>query len=253
MPERTSHPPGAFSWAELTTSDTDAAKAFYTEIFAWGYDDMPVGDDQVYSMARLEGKHVAALYASDQPPHWNNYVTVASVDETAARVAGLDGTVLAEPFDVMDAGRSAVVADPAGGALFLWEPRESIGAELVNQPGAMAWNDLVTTDPEGAERFYGELLGWSFQEIPDAGGYRVIKNGERTNGGIMALDPRMGETPPNWMPYFGHEDVERLLDEVGGQGGQVLSGPMRMPAGTIAVLRDPQGSVFAVWSGQYDD
>jgi uncharacterized protein len=250
MPERTSHPPGAFSWAELTTSDTDAAKAFYTEIFAWGYDDMPVGDDQVYSMARLEGKHVAALYASDQPPHWNNYVTVASVDETAARVAGLDGTVLAEPFDVMDAGRSAVVADPAGGALFLWEPRESIGAELVNQPGAMAWNDLVTTDPEGAERFYGELLGWSFQEIPDAGGYRVIRNGERSNGGIL---PREGG-PVAWLPYFGHPDVGSLVEQVGGLGGQVMNGPMPVPAGTFAVFTDPQGAVFAaLTSSAYDD
>ncbi len=80
----------------------------------------------------------------------------------------------------------------------------------------------------------------------------MIKNGERTNGGMMALDPRMGDTPPNWMPYFGHEDVERLVDEVGTHGGHVYNGPIKMPAGTIAVLGDPQGAVFAVFGGEYD-
>ena len=69
----------------------------------------------------------------------------------------------------------------------------------------------------------------------------------------MPLDPRMGSAPPNWMPYFGHEDVDRLLEEVGGLGGQVFNGPMRMPQGSIAVLGDPQGAAFAVWTGQYDD
>ena len=91
--------------------------------------------------------------------------------------------------------------------------------------------------------------------MPDSGGYRVISNGDRSSGGIMPLDPdRMGSaTPPNWMPYFGHEDVERLIGEVGGLGGQVFNGPMRMPQGTIAVLGDPQNAVFAVWTGEYDD
>jgi predicted enzyme related to lactoylglutathione lyase len=119
----------------------------------------------------------------------------------------------------------------------------------------MTWNDLVTPDPESAARFYGELLGWTTTEIPDAGGYRVIRNGERSNGGMMPLDPeRMGSgSPPSWMPYFGHEDVERLAGEVEGVGGRVLNGPLRMPQGTIAVLADPQGAVFALWTGEYED
>jgi uncharacterized protein len=253
MGERTSYAPGTFSYAELATSDAVAAKTFYTALFGWSYNDQPLGGGQIYSTAQRDGKTVAALFASEQPPHWNCYVTVESADAAAARAGELGANVLAEPFDVLTAGRMAVISDPTGAVLQVWEPRENIGAVLVNQPGALTWNDLITPDPAAAAAFYGELFGWSTDEIPDAGGYRVIKNGERTNGGIMALDPRMGETPPNWMPYFGHEDVERLLDEVGGHGGQVLSGPMRMPAGTIAVLRDPQGAVFAVWSGQYDD
>jgi predicted enzyme related to lactoylglutathione lyase len=255
MGERTSYPPGTFSWAELATSDADAAKSFYATLFGWDYEDNPIGDGQVYSMALRDGKHVAALFGSEEPPHWNCYVTVASVDDATARAGEVGGKVLAEPFDVMDAGRMSVIADPTGAALCLWEPRTNIGASLVNTPGALTWNDLVTPDADAAASFYGSLFGWTTEEMPNAGGYRVIRNGERSNGGIMPLDPdRMGaETPPNWMPYFGHEDVERLVNEIGGVGGQVFNGPMRMAAGTIAVLGDPQGAVFAVWSGQYDD
>ena len=255
MGERTSYAPGAFSWAELATSDADAAKAFYTSVFGWEYEDNPIGDGQVYSMARRDGKDVAALFSSDQPPHWNCYVTVASADESAARAAEHGGRALADPFDVMDVGRMAVVADPTGAALCLWEPRRHIGAALVNAPGAMTWNDLVTPDPDAAGSFYGALFGWTTEEMPEAGGYRVIKNGERSNGGIVRLDPeRMGaETPPSWMPYFGHEDVDRLVEEVGGLGGRVFNGPVQMPQGSIAVLGDPQGAVFAVWTGRYED
>jgi uncharacterized protein len=255
MGDRTSYPPGTFSWAELATSDVDAAKTFYAAVFAWEYDDMPIPDGGVYSMAKRDGKTVAALFGSQQPPHWNCYVTVESVDDTAARAPELGGTVLAEPFDVMDAGRMAVIADPAGAALSVWQSGTSIGATLVNVPGALTWNDLVTPDPDGAAAFYGGLFGWTTEEVPSSGGYRVIRNGDRSNGGIMPLDPdRMGaETPPNWMPYFGHEDVERLIGEVGGLGGQVFNGPMQMPQGTIAVLGDSQQAVFAVWTGEYDD
>jgi predicted enzyme related to lactoylglutathione lyase len=255
MGERTRYTPGSFSWAELPTSDADGAKAFYAALFGWSYEDNPIGGGQVYSLARLGGARVAALYASVQPPHWNCYVTVASADAAAARAAELGATVVAEAFDVMDVGRMAVIADPAGAALCLWEPRAVIGAELVNADGALTWNDLVTPDPAGAAAFYAGLFGWETREIPDAGGYRVILNGERSNGGIMPLDPeRMGtDTPAGWMPSFGHPDVDRLAGELDGLGGRLLNGPLRVPAGSIAVLADPQGAVFAVWTGTYDD
>jgi predicted enzyme related to lactoylglutathione lyase len=249
MGERTSYAPGTFSWAELATSDADGAKAFYTAVLGWDYEDTPAGEGMIYSLARREGRRVAALFASEQQPHWNCYVTVASVDEVAPRAAELGGRVLQEPFDVLDVGRMAVVADPAGASLCLWEARTTIGAELVNAPGAMTWNDLVTPDADAAARFYGDLLGWTATEIPDAGGYRVIRNGGRANGGIMPHT----ESPPAWMPYFGHEDVERAVGELDGQGARLLNGPMHMPQGTIAVLADPQGAVFALWTGEYED
>jgi uncharacterized protein len=251
MGERTSHAPGTFSWAELVTSDADAAKAFYTSLFGWTYEDNPIGEGQVYSMAARDGKTAAALFAGDQPPHWNCYFTVADVDASAAKAKELGANVMAEPFDVMDAGRMAVLADPTGAIASLWQAGRSIGAELVNQPGAITWCDLLTRDAEAAEAFYGGLFGWTFDEIPDAQGYRVIKNGERANGGLMPL--QAPDTPPSWMPYFGHEDLAGLLGAIEGLGGRIFNGPVQMPQGSIAVLGDPQGAAFAVWTGEYED
>jgi predicted enzyme related to lactoylglutathione lyase len=256
MGQRTSHPPGTFSWAELVTSDAAAAKAFYTAVFGWDYRDTPIPDGQVYSTALRDGHDVAALFATDQqPPHWNCYVTVASADEATAKAKAEGATVMAEAFDVMDVGRMSVIADPAGAALCLWEPRTSIGAQLVNTPGSMTWSDLVTPDPDAAAAFYGAVFGWTTEEMPDSGGYRVIMNGGRSNGGMMALDPsRMDpDTPPSWTPYFGHEDVHRLAGEVAGHGGRLLAVPMQMAQGAFAIIADPQGAVFAAWTGEYDD
>jgi predicted enzyme related to lactoylglutathione lyase len=249
MAERTSYPPGTFSWAELETSDAAGAKAFYGEIFGWQYDDLPIPDGSTYTMVLRDGKRVAALFESERPPHWNCYVTVASADETAEAAAEHGATVVQEPFDVMDVGRMAVFADPGGATLAVWEARSSIGAELVNTPGALTWNDLFTPDPAAAAGFYEALFGWTTEEIPNAGGYRVIRNGDRPNGGMMLM-PDAGQ---NWLPYFGHDDVDRLIDDLPGRGGVVHNGPIRMPAGSIAVLGDPQGAVFSVWTGTYDD
>ena len=126
MGERTSYTPGTFSWAELATSDADAAKAFYTQRVRLGVPRQPDPRRSVYSMALRDGEDVAALFASDQPPHWNCYVTVASADETRrARRRSSARRVAAEPFDVMDVGRMAVIIDPVGAALCLWEPRSA--------------------------------------------------------------------------------------------------------------------------------
>ncbi len=252
MSQRTSYKPGTFSWADLATSDVDAAQEFYGALHGWEFDPLPIPDGGVYVMARKNGKNVAAL-AEDtrQPPHWNNYVTVESADDAARRAEELGGSVVAPAFDVMDAGRMAVVQDPTGGILCVWEPRENIGAYLVNEPGAMTWNDLTTPDPDAAARFYGELFGWRTEEMPDSGGYRVIFNGERSNGGM--LPPPADGIPPNWMPYFGTEDVEQAIPRVKELGGQVMFGPQPVPNGAFIVIADPQGAICALWSGVYDD
>jgi predicted enzyme related to lactoylglutathione lyase len=260
MGERTSHPAGAFSWAELSTNDAEAAKAFYTGLFGWDVEDTPAGPDMNYTMARLGGKEVAAMYQQGEreqgvPPNWHSYVTVESADDAAARATELGATVMGGAFDVMDVGRMAIIQDPTGAMIFAWEPRNSIGATCVNDPGSLTWNDLGTTDPEAAERFYSELFGWSFQKVPGPYAYWTISNDGRPNGGMRVQDEQevAGGTPPNWMPYFGVESSEDAVAKVGELGGQVIVPTREVPAGSFTVVRDPQGAVFALFEGDVDD
>ncbi len=249
MAERTSYLAGTFSWAELATSDADAAKAFYGDIFGWDFVDNPVGEGQVYTMASRDGGTAAALFQTDQPPHWNSYVTVTSAGESAARADELGADVLEDAFDVMDVGRMAIIVDPQGAGLCLWEPRTSIGATIVNAPGALTWNDLVTPDLDGSASFYAALFGWAIEAIPGVDGYRIARNGARVNGGMaLSLDG-----PSAWMPYFGHEDVDSLFEKIPAQGGAVLHDVMEMPAGRIGAFADPHGAAFGAWTGQYED
>src|SRR4051794_33791438 len=122
MGTRESYEPGTFSWVELVTSDQDAAKAFYADVLGWEYDDNDMGEGMTYSMAQRDGQYVGAVFASnDQPPHWNSYITVESVDDTADKVKEAGGRLVSDPFDVMDAGRMVAVQDPSGGMVCLWE------------------------------------------------------------------------------------------------------------------------------------
>ena len=254
MGERSSHPPGTFSWADLTTTDTESAKRFYATVLGWDYADLPAGEGRVYTMAHRDGHEVAAMGEDPaQLPHWNTYVTVDSADVSAERAGELGGTVVMPAFDVMDAGRMAVIQDPTGAMLCLWEPRGNIGARLVNAPGAMTWDDLVTTDIDAAERFYRELFGWTTSETPEAGGYRVIMNRSRSNGGMLPRRPEMGDMPSNWTPYFGVADLEEAQRLVTEAGGQVVAGPQAVPAGAFIVISDPQGAVCSLWAGEFDD
>jgi predicted enzyme related to lactoylglutathione lyase len=252
---RDGYAPGQFSWVELATPDAVAAKAFYAELFGWTYEDRPVGAGAVYSMAGLDGRRVAAVYASEQAAaHWNCYVTVASVDAAAEACAAAGGTVAAEPFDVLTAGRMTVVQDPTGAPLCLWEAREHAGAGLVNVPGALTWNDLFTTDVPAAGAFYAAALGWEVEAVPGApGDRRAIRAGGRPNGGITAMPPGAEGTPPHWLAYFGTADAAASVEVVGRAGGRVLAGPLEVPAGAFAVCADPQGAVFGLFAGVFDD
>ena len=257
MGERSSHPHGTFSWVDLSTDEHDGAKQFYGELFGWEVEDMPAGDDMTYSMARLDGRDVAAIFKGDGelPPHWNSYVTVDDVDAMPEKVKAAGGEVMAEPFDVMESvGRMAVIQDPTGAFLNLWQAKDSIGAGLVNVPGALTWNDLNTTDPEKAMAFYGDVFGWTFDAVDDATEYWVIKNGDRTNGGVRPIDnSQAGDVPAHWLPYFACEDVGRAKARVEELGGRSFFGPMEVPGGSFVVVGDPQGGAFALFAGEFDD
>ena len=254
MGTRTEHAPGTFSWVDLTTSDGAGAKEFYGGLFGWEFEDNELpGDGGIYAICTVGGDPVAAISpATDQfPPHWNNYVTVASADEAAAKAKELGANLIEEPFDVMDAGRMALFQDPTGAALCIWEPGEAIGAGRVNDPGCLTWNELHTPDPAKALEFFGGLFGWSAEEMETGEGdptYTVIRNGDRSNGGV--IDAQEGE-PPSWIPYFTVESRDRAVATTKEAGGQELF-QMDM-VGKIAILTDPQGAVFAVFEGEVDD
>ena len=258
MGERTEHPHGTFSWADLSTDDHEGAKRFYAGLFGWEIEDMPAGDDMTYSMARLDGKDVAALFKGDGtlPVHWNSYVTVDDIDAMPEKVKSAGGNVMAEPFDVMESvGRMAVIQDPSGAFLNLWQAKDSIGAGLVNVSGALTWNDLNTTDPEKAMTFYGDIFGWTFEKVPDdATEYWVIHNGGRTNGGVRPIDnSQEGDVPAHWLPYFACSDVEQARTKVEELGGRTFFGPMEVPQGGFVIVGDPQGGAFALFAGEFDD
>ena len=261
MGERTQYTPGTFSWTDLSTTDPDAAKTFYSALFGWELTDMPAGENgEIYSMAAIDGKWVAAIAGQPQqqrdagvPPAWNSYITVSDIDAVAARAQELGASMHAPPFDVMQAGRMAVVQDPQGAWFELWQPNEHIGAGLVNAPGALAWNELGSPDVDASAHFYGELLGWTTTPMEGADPpYLVISNADdHSNGGIRP--PAPPGTPPFWLVYFGTADIAASVAQVTELGGTVLVDVTDIGIAKIAVAQDPQGAVLALYDGTLDD
>jgi len=251
MSERSSYEPGIPCWVDLGTPDIEAAAAFYGRLFGWsaveGENPEQTGG---YRLATLRGKPVAGvmpLMQEGQPPAWTNYVSVADADATVAKAREAGGNVLAEPMDVMDLGRMAIFADPSGAVLGIWQPGTFIGAGIVNEADALVWNELNTRDVAGARDFYGAVFGWGFEERQfGENTYTSIKMGEDTAGGVLDISGRVpDEVPEHWLAYFATDDIEASLAKA--NGGEVLFGPEEMSeVGSIAVLKDPFGAVFAL-------
>jgi uncharacterized protein len=254
MPVRTSYEQGTPNWVDLQTTDQPAAKAFYSGLFGWTYDDQPMSDDAgdaVYSMAQLGGQPVAAiapqppeLAAAGAPPMWNTYLAVDSVDDATAKVAPAGGQVAMEPFDVMDAGRMSFVLDPDGVPVALWQANKHIGAALVNEPGTLTWNELITNDPS-VTSFYQQVLGLTTSTMDmGSGEYTLFEVGGRQVGGVTP--PPMQGVPDHWHVYFAVADTDATAARAVEMGGSLVAEPFDTPAGRIALLTDPQGAAFSV-------
>lgn len=258
MGERTSYTPGTFCWADLTTPDQDAAKAFYAALFGWTAEDVPVAEGVRYSMQRKDGHHVAAISPQPQqqreaglPPMWTSYIAVQDADATLARARELGAHVHADAFDVFDSGRMGVIQDPQGAHVAVWQARDHIGAGLVNEHGALIWNELYTPDLDASARFYEELFGWSTEVSEGAPmPYRVITTeAGSSNGGMTTMEG----VPPSWLVYFGTDRIEASVASVEEHGGRVMNGPIDIGVGRIAIVGDPQGAMFALFAGRMDD
>lgn len=250
---RTSYKQGTPSWVDLATTDQDAAKSFYGSLLGWDWDDNDMGNGMVYSMGQLKGKSAAGLYTQQPeeaqqgiPPHWTTYITVDDADAAASKVAGAGGQVIAEPFDVVDSGRMTVVSDPTGGIVGLWQAKQHIGAEIVNEVGALCWNELITDDVEKASKFYGDILGVDILNQTDPFPYTLLTVDERPVGGFMAKQPEMGQMPNVWVTYFSVADADSTAAKAESLGGKIMVPPMDTPVGRFAGITDPQGAMFSV-------
>lgn len=252
MPSRSSYAEGTPCWVDLQTTDTNAAKAFYGALLGWEFDDQPIPGDGVYSMALKRGEQVAAvsrlsedMVAQGMPPLWNTYIAVDDVDATAGRAAAAGGRTLMDPFDVMDAGRMAWVIDPSGAAVGLWQAAGHIGATLVNEPGALVWNELVSSDLAAALPFYESLVGLTAQDSPLGDmPYTTLHVGEAMVGGATA--PQMEGIPNHWHVWFAVADADEAAAIATSAGGRALLDPLDLPIGRFAALADPQGAAFSV-------
>jgi uncharacterized protein len=273
MPERDGYIPGVPCWVDTSQPDPEAAVTFYSRLFGWECEEMmsPEAEGR-YLMAKIRGGDVAAI--GSLPPNmpqravWNTYVSVANADDTAASVKDAGGAVMVGPFDVMDAGRMAVCADPEGAVFSIWQANRHFGAQIVNEHGTVNFNGLNTRDVDGAKAFYSAVFGWQTLTLP-TGDALWTRPGygdelERTNPGLRkmvadvggppgfedvvaalkAIGPDHAEMPAHWDVTFGVDDADAAARAAVELGAKVLAGPIDVPWARMTVIEDPQGATF---------
>jgi uncharacterized protein len=261
--------PGVPCWIDTAQPDPEAAVAFYGGLFGWEFEDaMPPGAPGRYVMARIGGRDVAAVSSQPEgaPPAavWNTYVWVTDADETAATVRAAGGTVLSEPFDVMDAGRMAVFADPDAAAFCVWQAGRHRGAAVVNEPGSLTFNNLHTRDLARAQSFYGAVFGWEVLDIgagnawalPGYGDFlEEIRPGTRERMAAAGAPERFEDVvasvivvsehiPAHWGVTFSVDDPDAIAARAAELGGSVTVPPFDVPWARMTVLADPAGASF---------
>jgi predicted enzyme related to lactoylglutathione lyase len=257
MPEVTAHAPGTPSWTELDTTDEVGALAFYGALFGWVDDPQPITETWSYHMQKLNGLEAAAIYQQSEeergqgvPPHWNTYITAHDVDAVAEKAGETGGTVVFGPMDVFEAGRMAMLQDPQGAFFAVWQPKQHIGCRVKGEPGAMVWNELMTSDANAAIAFYGGLLGIERGETMGPMDYTSLRVQGSDVAGVLQITPDMGPVPSNWMVYFGVSNVDETVAQAESLGGTVIVPATDIPdIGRFATLTDPQGAYFSIFKG----
>lgn len=259
MPAMEKYAEGTPSWVDLMTTDPESAQAFYGALFGWEFQTNPTPDGQEYIMCTLNGSAAAGMGKQGQeqvdmgiPPMWNTYLTVDDIEATVAKVDGAGGSVMMPPMEVMDAGHMAVIVDSTGAVVCLWQPNQHVGCEIVNEPGALVWNELINNDVAAATTFYKAVVGLDSSErdmgAPDP--YTVLMNGDAQVAG--ALNPPMDGIPNHWSVYFAVADADAAVVAATELGGSVTAPAFHIPeVGRIAGIQDPAGAMF--WIMQMAD
>lgn len=244
-------PEGTPAWVDLMVPDRHVAQAFYGPLLGWEFDEGRP-ETGYYSTARRGGRAAAGVgeLMPGSRVGWTTYLAVDDVDATAKRVTAAGGTLLAEPMDVMDLGRMAVLADPTGAIVGLWQSGLHTGADVVNEPGAQIFNELMTRDFAAAKKFYGAVFAYTFGDMSGPGfTYATLDLDGRTVGGIGELGAKTpADEQPAWSTYFAVSDTDAATARAVELGGQVVSPPADSPYGRLAVLRGPSGETFTLMS-----
>lgn len=250
----TPYPAGTPCWVSLLAPDQQAALDFYRDLFGWSG---AVGAPETggYSICTWHGKAVAGIGKAEPigdrpapPTAWTTFLASDDADASARTVTANGGTVLTPAEDAPDkAGRMFIAADPAGAVFGVWQPGDFFGAQIVNEPGALTWNELNSRDPDAAAGFYPSTFGVSITPFEGMSGYFTVNVNGRPVGGMQRLgDSFPPGTPSHWLTYFSVDDVDSTVDALVKGSGSVLAAPFDMAAGRMAVVSDPQGGVFAV-------
>jgi uncharacterized protein len=244
-------PDGTPCWSDLGAPDVAKAREFYGHVFGWTVQPGRPGTGG-YSIAELDGRGVAGvgpkMGPSEAPIMWMTYLATSDADATVVKIKGAGGRLVMEPMDVMDAGRMAVAADPAGAVFGVWEARAFPGAQIVNEPGAMRWNEQLSRDFEGSKAFYAAVFGYEYRDMSGDGSrfasFRVDGDDVGGVGDFHAGVP--AATPAAWRVYFGAVDTDALVARVQANGGSVIRERIDHPHGRMTTVADDQGAVFSL-------
>jgi predicted enzyme related to lactoylglutathione lyase len=267
------YPAGVSCFIDTERTDVDAAMAFYAGLFGWSYKDVAPEGAPRFALAQIDGLDVAGIGAASNgaAAAWNTYISVANADEVVAKVEAAGGRTLLAPFDVGEAGRMAIFADPEGAVFRVWQAYEAGGSELVNAPGSWNWSDLETRDIDAAKTFYSAVFGWEYMDIDfGAGAATMISvpgygdHLEALNPGTLARHKEAGapdgfsdaigwmqppanpDSPARWAVTFSVADADDAAARTAELGGTILVDPFDIPYSRSTVIRDPDGATLTL-------
>jgi predicted enzyme related to lactoylglutathione lyase len=247
--EKTGYQAGTPSWVDIGVTDMDAAMAFYGGLFGWSFTE-GVAEGGGYRNALMGDKRIAGFgpKMDPGPPFWSTYIATDDVDATAEKVVTAGGQVVVPPMDVLDVGRMAVFSDDTGTFFSVWQAGTHPGAELVNEPGTLCWNELNTRRADEAKAFYPAVFGWTSEtaDSPQMTYTQWYLDGAVIGGMLHMGDQFPPQVPNHWLVYFAVEDTDAAVAKVTELGGSVMMPPMDIDAGRFAVVGDPAGAAFAV-------
>lgn len=245
-------PQGTPCWVSLLVHDLAAAQKFYGSLFGWRFRPGPRHFGS-YTRAVLGDLQVAGIGTLPEGGQrldvaWTPYLSSEDADMTAELIREHCGTVAVGPLDSDEAGRMAIAADPAGAVFGVWEPRGDPGADVVRDPGTVAWNELVTRDDGFLASFYSAVFGYTVE--PTASPFlersTLLVSGQPVAGITSMGDELARGRPPVWMTYFAVADTSAATRQVVDLGGRVVREPWDSEYGRMATVTDPEGAAFSV-------